>query len=263
MIDCQKIFAANSKIDETLHQLFDTVESMNDLAVNTSGAKINAHSDFVISLTSKQRFFGIEMGTRMSVIDYSGKGDLLVLSPVAPSPTIVKVIKQRGSVRALVAPNLFHHLYVNSFSQAFPMAKKYGAPGMERKRPDLSLESEIEESTSYPWSASVDHCVVQGMPKLNEVVFFHKASKILFVTDLGFHFGGDAHWTSKLFFGVLGIYQKYGWANVEKRVFINQKSLFRQSILRILEWDFKTIVLCHGNPVENNAKKAFRRAFLV
>jgi hypothetical protein len=55
------------------------------------------------------KYFGLEVGTRMTVVRLQGN-QLMVISPITPQDTIIEQLNQLGTVRYLVAPNLYHHL---------------------------------------------------------------------------------------------------------------------------------------------------------
>src|SRR5258707_9176030 len=60
--------------------------------------------------TRRARFWGLETGSRMTVVRLSD-GGLFVHSPVALDPGTKEAGDALGDVRAVVAPSLFHHLH--------------------------------------------------------------------------------------------------------------------------------------------------------
>ena len=83
-----------------------------------------------------QRFYGIEVGTRMTVIRLAD-GSLLLHSPVSLDHGLRRELDSIGRVRFTVAPNRVHHLHAGEVAEAYPEARLWVAPGLERKRPDL------------------------------------------------------------------------------------------------------------------------------
>ncbi len=64
----------------------------------------------------------------------------------------------------------------------FPGAKRLGAPGVAQKRPDLPLErARWTTEPRCPGPEEIDQITSAGAPKLNEVVFFHRARRSLLV----------------------------------------------------------------------------------
>ncbi|MBY0401821.1 DUF4336 domain-containing protein, partial [Myxococcota bacterium] len=98
------------------------------------------------------RFFGLELGARMSVVRLAG-GDLLLHSPVAATPELVREVAALGRVAHLVAPNRLHHLFVGEWKRRFPDAAIHVAPGLERKRADLPIDSVLGDRSDPSWSA--------------------------------------------------------------------------------------------------------------
>lgn len=94
-----------------------------------------------------QSFYGLPVGTRMTVMRLSG-GRLLLHSPVALDAELRAELDALGQVLYAVAPNRVHHLYAGYVAKLYPQARLWVAPGLERKRPDLSFVAVLgDEST--------------------------------------------------------------------------------------------------------------------
>ncbi|MCX5739787.1 MAG: DUF4336 domain-containing protein, partial [Proteobacteria bacterium] len=83
-----------------------------------------------------QRFYGLEVGTRMTVIRLVD-GSLLLHSPVALDAALRRELDAIGRVRFAVAPNRVHHLYAGKVAVAYQESRLWIGPGSERKRADL------------------------------------------------------------------------------------------------------------------------------
>ena len=99
--------------------------------------------------------------------------------------------------------------------------------------------------------------MVRGNKFIWEVAFFHKPSKTLLVVDLIENFTDqtpNVNWLLKLWWKV--VFQM--WDNPkpapEYQMGWRDKAAARESLERILEWDFDKIVLSHGDLIEANAK---------
>ena len=207
------------------------------------------------------KIVGTEIGTRMTIIDYTGQGDLMVHSPVRPNDELVAEVKKLGTVKHIVAPNRWHHMFVKKFRAHFPEARTYCAPGLEKKRADINFDEILENGKTYPWSDSVQHTFVEGSPILNEVIFCHKGSRSLIVTDIGLHICEDSPLWTRIAFKAMGAFKKFGWSAPEKWLFIKDKNTFQNSMNEVLKWDFDQIMLCHGHIVKSNGYEEFKRAF--
>jgi hypothetical protein len=96
--------------------------------------------------------------------------------------------------------------------------------------------------------------VIEGAPKRNEVVFFHKPTATLYTADLVFNILGDAGLLASLTFRMMGIHHRFAVAKMWKR-WITDRAAFDRSIAKLLEWDFDRIVMAHGTIVGRNGKQ--------
>lgn len=206
------------------------------------------------------RFHGIEMGTRMTVCRL-GNGDLFVHSPVAPDDALVAELDALGPVAHVVAPNKFHHLHFAEFAARFPDATTYASPDLPSRRPDLPFEVVLGDDARPGWSGELDQCAVRGDFVLDEIVFLHRASGTLIVTDLCEEGSDEWPMLSRLAARAAGIYQKHGPPRARKRNLRRDKPSLRRAVERILSWDFDAMILSHGRLVESGAKERFARAF--
>ena len=98
------------------------------------------------------------------------------------------------------------------------------------------------------------------MPKINETVFLHQASKTLIVTDLVFNISETQGW-SKFVWNVYGINHKFKVSPLFKFSIKNKKK-FKESIQELLQWDFDNVILSHGNIILGNGKQLIENALL-
>ena len=161
-----------------------------------------------------------------------------------------------GPVAYLVAPNLFHHLFVGQWKQAFPEAAIYAAPGLDTKRPDLEIAGVLTGEPEPGWSESLDQVLVGGFPLANEVVFFHRPSRTLISTDLAFNIGPSSPLLTRLIFRLGGAYGRLS-PTILERIFVRDRPAFRQSLERILAWPFDRVVVAHGEVLEEGCREEF------
>ena len=205
------------------------------------------------------RFGGLEIGTRMTVIRL--RGDALFLhSPVSLDPELRKELDALGSVRYAVAPNRFHHLYIQEVRSAWPEARLFAAPGLERKRGDVPWEGVLGDEAPPEWAGQLEQVFFRGFPIANEIAFFHSGSRTLLLTDLAFNVGPEAHWMTRLGFRLLGGYDRFGPTLLE-RLLIRDRKAARESLERILAWDFERVVVTHGTVLESGGRKRLREAY--
>jgi hypothetical protein len=205
------------------------------------------------------RFFGIELGARMTVVRLPGSR-LLLHSPIAYSRELAAQVEALGSPTFLVAPNRFHHLYVGDWQSAYPTCRLYAAPGLDAKRPDLELSGVLGEGASPDWSDVVDHALVGGFPFVNEVVFFHEPSRTLIATDLLFNVGARSPALTRLAFRVAGACGRPS-ATLLERLMIRDRAAFRRSLAHVLDWPISRIVVAHGEVVDSGGQAALAKAY--
>lgn len=208
---------------------------------------------------AKQRFVGVEVGARMTVIRLAG-GELMLHSPLAATPELVEKVKALGSVGCLVAPNCLHHLYIDQWQKVCPEATTYAAPALEAKRPDLQIDGVLGDQPESDWAGTLDQVLIAGLPMANEVVFFHAASATLIATDAAFNIGPSSPLLSRVFFRLGGAYGKLAPTLLE-RLMIRDRAAFKQSLEAVLDWPFDRVIVAHGDVVETGGRDAFARGY--
>jgi len=207
------------------------------------------------------RFFGVELGTRMTVCRL-GDGSLWVHSPVAPERVVLAALQVLGgAVEHVVAPSKLHHLHFAAFADQFPDALRYASPDLPARRPELRFDVVLGDEPRPGWAGDLDQCAVRGRFYLDEVVFHHRASGTLIVTDLLEE--GCAEWPffSRLAARAAGIYERHAPPRDMRWVLRRDRPAIRRAVERILAWDFDRLILAHGRLVESGAKDLFARAF--
>jgi hypothetical protein len=205
------------------------------------------------------RFLGVELGARMTVVRLPGS-KLLLHSPVSRTPVLAARVEALGSPSILIAPNRFHHLHVRDWQSAYPAARLYVAPGVEKKRPDLIAAEVLGESPLPDWSDVLDQALIHGFPATNEVVFFHRPSGTLIASDLAFNVGASSPALTRLAFRSMGAYGRPS-STVFERLLIRDRAAFRRSLERILCWPISRMIIAHGSVIEREGRAALADAF--
>lgn len=206
-----------------------------------------------------QSFYGLPVGARMTVIRLSG-GRLLLHSPVALDARLRAQLDALGPVRFAVAPNRVHHLYAGDVARAYPGARLWVAPGLERKRPDLVYEAILGDEAPAEWRGEVDQTFFRGRPYENEVAFFHRASRTLLLCDLAFNFGASSAPVTRLLMKALRSYGRLAPSKLDP-LLIRDRRAARESLERILSWDFDRIVVAHGDVLESGGHETLRTGY--
>jgi hypothetical protein len=206
-----------------------------------------------------QRFFGLEVGTRMTVIRLAD-GSLLLHSPVALDAELRRELDAIGRVCFAVAPNRVHHLYAGKVADAYPEARLWVGPGLELKRPDLVFDGVLGDEAPAEWKDQVDQVFFRGRPYENEIAFFHRVSRTLILCDLAFNFGPRAAAPTRLLMRLLRSYGRFGPSKLDP-LLIRDRRAARQSLERILGWDFDRVVVAHGDVLESGGREALRQGY--
>lgn len=199
-----------------------------------------------------------DIGCRMTVIRL-GEGSLFLHSPVPLDPATRQALDGIGRVRWIVGPSKVHHFYLGDYASAYPDALLCGAPGLPEKRRDLRFGCVLDDAVPPPWGDAIRMRLLRGAPTMNEVVFFHPASRTLLLTDLAFNVpadGGRARWFHRL----VGATGRFGPHRIV-RLGIRDRGAARASLEAVLVWDFDRVVVTHGEVLRRGGHAAMRDAF--
>jgi Domain of unknown function (DUF4336) len=200
----------------------------------------------------------LHMRGRMVVARLSD-GRLWVWSPIPLDHALCEQIEALGEVAHIVAPNALHHLHFAAAAERFPSARRWITPALASKRPDLAGCERLGDEPPAAWAADFEQHRVAGVPKLDEVVFFHRASKTLVVTDLVFNVLEYRGWFSGLVFRMVGAHRRLAQSRA-LRLMVRDRAAAAASARRILGWSFERVVMAHGELVEHDARARMSQA---
>ena len=202
----------------------------------------------------------VEIGTRMTVVRLRD-GGLFLHSPVKLDAELCAALDALGPVRAIVCPNRAHHLFAGDYAAAYPDALLYGAPNLAPKRPDLKFAEELSDAAPAAWRADLEQHLFAGAPFLNEVVFFHPATRTLLFTDLAFNIPVGGTKGARFFCWVSGAEGRFGPHRLIRLFMMRGRAAARRSLERILAWDFERVTVTHGEVLERGGREAVRAGF--
>ena len=215
--------------------------------------------NYLWSIEYSFRSFGMKIRTRMTVIRL-GDGSLFLHSPIPLTKQLQGRLEILGPVRYVVSPNKFHHLFMGDYPRAYPNVRLYASPGLVEKRLDLRFQDVLRSFPELEWKNDLDQTIFSASWMMEEVIFVHRLSRTLILTDLCFHVPQQASSILKIVGTISGVYKKIGPAPFLKWT-TKDKSSARQSLEKILSWDFDRILIAHGPGVETNGKEIFRNIF--
>ncbi|MEE2776485.1 MAG: DUF4336 domain-containing protein [Acidobacteriota bacterium] len=199
-----------------------------------------------------------DLGTRMTVIRLSN-GHLFLHSPVALDNDLQSALDELGPVCHVVGPSTVHHLFLGDYTFAYPDAVLWGARGLAAKRKDLTFQEELANDSGAHWGDEIVAHVFGGFV-VNEVVFFHPATRTLVLTDLAFNVTHQSRNEAKLFHWLVGAKGHFGPHRLI-RIGILDRAAARASLEEILDWDFDRVIVTHGDVLESGGKEKMRGAF--
>jgi hypothetical protein len=201
---------------------------------------------------------GIEFGTRTTLVKLAD-GSVLVHAPAEMSEAEVAEIKALGRVSTLVAPNSFHHLFLEKAMTAFPDATLHAAPSVIAKYPQL-VATALTETPAPAWDGVLEQVYVEGAPKLDEFVFFHPGSRTLLLVDLCFNVQKATRIRTRVMLTIMGAWGRLGPSRLARSMFKDRAGV-RGSVDRILDWDFDRVVVTHGDIIETGGRERLREVF--
>lgn len=191
-------------------------------------------------------FSGFPYPTRMAVARLS-TGEVWVWSPVALTRELAAAVEAIGPVRFIVSPNKLHHLFLAEWSHRWPDARLYAPPGLARKMKQLHFEAELGEQGAGPWAADIDHVVFRGSFAMDEVVFFHHASRTAIFGDLIQRFPAEsAKGWKGLVMRLGGLVGPDGSTPRDWRLSFLARGRARAARRTVLEWKPQRLVIAHG-----------------
>jgi len=205
-------------------------------------------------------FFGFPYPTRMAVARLSD-GSAWVWSPVALTEKLANEVESIGPVRYIVSPNKLHHLFLNEWANRWPDARLYAPPGLARKRPDLRFDAELGDEPSPAWAADIDQVVFRGSFAMEEVAFFHRASRTVIVCDLIQRFPESkiSGWKGVLM-RLDGLVGERGSTPREWRASFLRRGPARMARKKVFGWDAERLLIAHGDCAYTEANKIIRAA---
>lgn len=206
---------------------------------------------------------GFQFPTRMAVVRLPNEGGLWIWSPVALTQDLRIIVDALGPVRHLIAPNSLHHTFLAEWAAAYPDARVHAAPGLTQQIAGTEIHSTIGSEPDPDWAGAMEQVIVRGNRITTEVVFFHRESATVLVTDFvqqipkGWYRGWRAVVArlDLMTASVPSVPRKFRMATTDKFA-------ARDDIKRILEWPALRLVMAHGTPMQSGGQEALRQAFV-
>jgi hypothetical protein len=208
------------------------------------------------------RWFTMPFSTRMTIARL-GNGGLFIHSPIPLTDEIRAFVAKLGTPRWIVSPNKLHHLFMRPWRDAYANARMFAPPGLRAKRPDLAFDGDLGVAPEPAWSEEIDQLLFAGSRMLEEIVFFHKGSRTVIFGDLIENFDGRMLSPIHRFIARIGgVLAPNGRTPADFRLtFRGHRDQARESVRRILAWQPRAAIMCHGVPVLEDAAPFIESAF--
>jgi hypothetical protein len=195
-------------------------------------------------------FYGFPYPTR-SVIVRLREGGLWVWSPIRLTDDLVTELEGLGPVAHLVSPNKIHHLYLQDWRARYPMAALWGPQTTIDKRADLAFREALTDTPPNAWQAEIDQAWFRGSIAMDEIVFFHWASRTVILADLIENFSDEfleEHWSwwQRPIASLDGVSARAPGAPREWRLSFTDRAPARAARDKVLAWDAERVVMAHG-----------------
>jgi len=206
---------------------------------------------------------GMWFTTRMAIVKLTD-GSLWIESPVPVSFNTINQITQLGEVKYLVAATPRHVWRLDAWHSLFPEAQMW----VTRKTPftlakgDLNFTGTLQEKPIKEWKDDLDLVLFKGSPSLEEGFFLHEKSRTLIMDDMiqvHTQVAGRPVWNT--FLRMAGVSAPLGGVSIDIRMSFSNRKTARESLAKILAWDFDKIIIAHGPCVIKDAKAFVKQAF--
>ena len=104
------------------------------------------------------------------------------------------------------------------------------------------------------WSTDLDQVLIRGSRFIQEVAFLHRPSRTLILVDLIENYGDNstkANWVLQFWWKYVFRMWNRPKPAPEYQLGWNDKAAAKESLERILAWDFDRIIISHGDLIEN------------
>ena len=184
-----------------------------------------------------------------------------------------------GTVKYLIAPDIEHHLFLDSWHDAYPDASLIGPEELKIKRDRMGKslpwtylwKRGVPPSVDAAFDQEFKYTFVWAHPN-HELVFFHKPTRTLIQADLMFNLPATEQYSKSGTSATSGYLTKAfiffsnpqnTWVKKFTWYFMssNDRPSFNQNIRTIDSWPFDRMIPCHVDVIESGAHSMFRKVF--
>jgi hypothetical protein len=210
-------------------------------------------------------FNGFDYPTRMAVVRLADSG-LWLWSPVEMTVEIECAVRALGPVRHLVSPNKLHHLFLGEWQAAFPDARMWGTAQTIAKCRRLHFAGALADNPPADWTGQIDQFYFPNSIVVDELIFFHRASRTALIADLSQTFTEaflKRHWPwwMRPMARLSKMMEGWGYPPIDYRISFRRRATARPKIRALIDQHPEHVVVAHGEVVREDGEQFLRRAF--
>jgi hypothetical protein len=200
--------------------------------------------------------------TRMTIVRLAGA--LFVHSPTPLSDALRAQLAAIGAPCWIISPNRIHYWWIPDWHKAFPDAAVYLAPKVREQagaRIDFDC-STLDRAQGFPWDEAIATLPVTGR-YMTEVVFFHRPSRTLILTDFIENFEADKlqSWWMRVLTRLGGVRDPDGSMPRDMRATYRDRAALKAAVETLIGWNPERVILAHGRWYPRDGASELRRAF--
>jgi len=205
-------------------------------------------------------FYGFPYPTRMAVARLSD-GAAWIWSPISLTDELAREVEAIGPVRHVVSPNKIHHLFLGEWAKRWPEARIYAPPGLARRKPEIRFDADLCDEPDAAWAEDLDQVIFRGSIAMQEVVFFHRASRTAIICDLIQRHAEEkiSGWKGTLM-RLDSLVGEHGSTPREWRASFLRRGPARAARQKVLGWRPGRILIAHGKCAQSGATEIIEDA---
>lgn len=210
-------------------------------------------------------FNGFDYPTRMVVVRLAG-GGLWLWSPIEMTAALADQVCALGPVRHIVSPNTLHFMFLKDWQRRFPDARVWATRGTIAKRREVRFAGALTDVAPSDWNGQIDQYLFTNSPFVEEVIFFHRASRTAIIADLSQTFSEAflrSHWPWWLRVVARRSKMVEGWGHppIDYRISFRRRATARPKVRSLIEQQPQRVVVAHGELIRSDGEAFLRRAF--
>lgn len=206
----------------------------------------------------------IPFPTRTTIIRLPD-GRLFVHSPTELTPELRAAIDRIGRPAWIIGPNRIHYWWIPDWAAAWPEAVVYLAPRIPEQAGDRIRGpfQPLDGPGPYPWDGVLDTMPVAG-DFMTEIVFFHRPSRTLILTDLIENFERERLGSPLLCIACRlgGVLAPHGSMPRDMRLtFRHNRAGLKSAVETMIGQAPERVILAHGRWFETDGTARLRQSF--